>query len=406
VNCLTVEERVVPDWMKLPVALQHQFFEQAEAEAQRCKRRLLERAEKLQLLKRHLKIEVAPKDDAWQKWRVGVVDGSNSPMTSERLGSRYGAYCAGYMIFQGRQQIEEGYRPGSFLQDQVGSQDVAQKLLTMLRVKLEREVALECLKHKEIDLLLIDGSFFGFRADASVINREVIDYGGYDQGKELTEDVRDLTLEILRSGKAVGVIKRTRSNAIDGWLISKYGNLTYCLNCNDKYILSSVLPPRHWFAYEWLFGNPLHFNYYIHFRTLSRRHALEEGRVNVQKLYQSAVERTNTSILQNLGCDHAKILCTARHFVRCSSIASPFEFEAHINTDVKPMLPYFLDFHNPATGLPWPIDLIDSNASLPRGFTKEFVEEIEARLIRDPELSDKAALLEYFSYLNPQKEED
>ena len=245
--------------MKLPFALQHQFFEQAEAEARRCKRRLLERAEKIQGLKRHLRVETIPESDAWQKWRVAVVDGSNSPMTSERLGSRYGAYCAGYMIFEGRQQVEEGYRPGSFSQDQVGSQDVAQKLLTMLRVELEREVALECLRHKKIDLLLIDGSFFGFRADASMINHEVINFGGYDLGRELTEDVRDLTLEILKSGKAVGVVKRTRSNAIDGWLINNYGNITHCLNCNDKHILSSLLPLGHWFAYEWLFGNPLHF---------------------------------------------------------------------------------------------------------------------------------------------------
>jgi len=39
-----------------------------------------------------------------------------------------------------------------------------------------------------------------------------------------------------------------------------------------------------------------------------------------------------------------------------------------------------------------------------RGFTKEFVEEIEAQLIRDRELS-KHLISNHFTYLNPQKEE-
>jgi len=54
------------------------------------------------------------------------------------------------------------------------------------------------------------------------------------------------------------------------------------------------------------------------------------------------------------------------------------------------------------TGLPFPIDLIDENVLLPRGFTKEFVEEVEALLIQDKAL-DKVDLSNYFSYLNPQK---
>ena len=42
--------------------------------------------------------------------------------------------------------------------------------------------------------------------------------------------------------------------------------------------------------------------------------------------------------------------------------------------------------------------------AVPRGFTREFVEEIEATLARDPDL-DKFDLETRFSSLNPQKQE-
>ena len=69
---------------------------------------------------------------------------------------------------------------------------------------------------------------------------------------------------------------------------------------------------------------------------------------------------------------------------------------------IAPLLAYFQANYNPATGFPFPIDLIDESVSLPRKFTKEFVEEIEALLIQDEEL-DKIDLSNYFAYLNPQK---
>jgi hypothetical protein len=38
--------------------------------------------------------------------------------------------------------------------------------------------------------------------------------------------------------------------------------------------------------------------------------------------------------------------------------------------------------HSRATGLPLPLDMMDQNVGLPAGFTREFVEEIEANLIK------------------------
>ncbi|MFQ6134581.1 MAG: DNA double-strand break repair nuclease NurA, partial [Nitrososphaerales archaeon] len=407
------EERSIPDWMKIPVVLQHQFFKHAQEEAERCKRRLKKRFERISLLAKHIKTEPIPKSDEWRKWRVAVVDGSNSPVTSERLGSRYGVYCAEYMIFEGDQPVEEGFDADEFVQDQVGSRDVAEKVLSMMRVRLERSIALQCLEEKDVDLVLLDGSFFGFRAEAYRINDELLDTKDFEMGSDLTADVREKSLRLLKSGRAVGVIKRSRTSAFDGWLIRRYGDESRCIYSNDKFILSFLLPVGHWFAYHWLFRPTIEhietqrvleksriaFNYYTRFREIYRYKVLKKKeKISMEKIYDDAAQNLKRTIRKSLDIDHLQILKTARYYARCSN-ALPFEFETHLNAEVKPILSYFLGFHNPATGLPWPIDLVDENVSLPRGFTREFVDEIEAELIRDPEVQDKIGLQAYFSHL-------
>ncbi|MEE9586032.1 MAG: DNA double-strand break repair nuclease NurA [Nitrososphaerales archaeon] len=424
------QERTIPDWMKIPVVLQHQFFKHAQEEAERCKRRLNERFKRIKLLAKHIETKPIPKSDEWKNWRVAVVDGSNSPVTSERLGSRYGVYCAGYMIFEGDQPVEEGFGSDEFVQDQVGSRDVAEKVLSMMRVGLERRIALQCLEEKGADLVLLDGSFFGFRAEAYRINDEILDVKGYKRGIDLTSDVRDKTLKLLKSGRAVGIIKRSRTSAFDGWLISRYGDEGHCIYSNDRFILSFLLPVGYWFAYHWLLGaqdetlelkeglgkdfeklrrkelNLISFNYYNTFRSIYRYKVLKmKQKISLDKIYDDAAQSLKRTIYKSLKIDHGQVLRTARYHVRCSN-ALPFELETPLNKEVEPLLSYFLGFHNPATGLPWPIDLVDENVSLPRGFTREFVEEIEAELIRDPEVQDKIGLQAYFSHINPQKEED
>jgi hypothetical protein len=72
--------------------------------------------------------------------------------------------------------------------------------------------------------------------------------------------------------------------------------------------------------------------------------------------------------------------------------------------ELEQIVPYLAAVHNPATGLPLPLDMIDQNVGLPQGFTREFIEEIEANLVRDSAL-DKFDLQHHFAYLNPQKQE-
>ena len=119
------------------------------------------------------------------------------------------------------------------------------------------------------------------------------------------------------------------------------------------------------------------------------------------KQAQSTVEKR---MERDLGGRLKEISQNARHVYRACSATPPFCFEAHRDMKVEAVLSYFKQNCNPATGLPFPIDLVDQNVSLPRRFTKEFVEEVEALLIKDPEMG-KVNLANHFMSINPQKEE-
>ena len=392
-------------WRKLPQPLQHQFFKLAEKEAERCKERIQRIQRKLRILSEEVKGRPIPDSDEWRKWRVAVVDGSNSPTTSERLGIRVGTYCASYLIFEGLQQVDEGYVSRCYVTEQLEGYSESLTILELLRLNLERELAHYCLKKKNVDWIILDGSFFGFRASAYRVKEELVGVDEYRFGRELISNIRDKSLALMDSRKVVGVIKRSRSAAIDGWLLYKHGDPSVCVGANDKYILAALLPPGHYFAYEWLFGRPEAYNYYAQIKTLYDYATLSGKRIrSLDQLYDGAKRKVTHNIYRSLEHAVERITNLARYFVRCGE-PPPFEFEAKIGTDVEPLLSYFKAFHNPATGLPWPIDLVDMNTSIPKGFNKEFVEEIEALLIKDVS-TRRETLLHYFTYLNPQKEED
>ena len=304
------------------------------------------------------------------------------------------------MIFENEELVDEGYRSGKLSQDQVGDPELTKKTLGLLCTKLEREIAYHCLENEDIDFLLIDGSFFGFRAQLRGMRREEIDFDEFKTVGDLADYTRNLSIDLMESGKTVAIIKRVRTTAFDGWLTYQHGCEEHCIGRNDRAILASLMPQNHWFSYEWLLGSLEAFNYLTWFRTDYRR---LPGR-SKDSIFRHCKRTINYGIEKDLNCAASDILQTARYYVRCIDSAPPFCFETHKDVDVKLLLAYFQANHNPVTGLPFPIDLIDQNVSLPRGFTKEFVEEIEALLIRDREL-DTFDLSNYFMQLNPQKEE-
>ncbi len=395
-------------WSNLPVDLQHQFFIHAEEESKKCKQRLLAQAEKLKALRKDLHFEDIPEDDEWRKWKIASVDGSFSPATSERLGARYGVCCAGYMVFRDGDLVNEYYRSGELMQEQVGDPDLTATILSLLSTRLERELALQCIEKEKADLVLVDGAFFGYRAKLSQVRSTKIDVDEYKTVGRLADFVTDCSLDVMNSGKAVAVVKRVRTNALDGWLISKNKDAQQCIQRNDRAILASIMPPETYFAYEWLLGSPTAFNFYTTLRTAYEKMG---GSKDLAYAEQRAKEIVENDVLRSLNTQKVNprytaedIYKTARYYMRCSNAAPPFCFETLQNIDVKPILAYFAASYNPATGLPFPMDLIDQNVSLPTEFTREFVEEVEALLIHDPEI-EKFDLSNYFQSINPQKEE-
>jgi hypothetical protein len=397
-----LEEEVFSDWVKIPAKMQSQFFELAEKQAKNVKAKLLKDEAKLDALRKVLTFSKVPENDEWKNWRIAVVDGSDSPVMSERVGGRFGTFGATYHIFQGLDLISEEYYSGDYSEYQIGNPEASMKMLSVLTAKLERQVAMDCL-HKDVDLIIIDGSFFGFRPNCRILHRQRLINEPFKTGLDLVKYTRDLSIKLLESGKVLGIIKRVQSSAIDGWTIFKNGDDKLQLNRNDKDILSSLLNEGEFFSYETAFQEPVVFNYYTRLALAYSRYALNLDR-SMDSIFKAVKGDVHRNIKKDLDCEPELVLRTARHYVRCAYPAPAFCFETPVGFKLAPLLAFFKASCNKATGLPIQLDLTDQDVTIPAGFTREFVEEIEARLAKDPEL-DKYEIENHFGSLNPQKQE-
>lgn len=227
--------------------------------------------------------------------------------------------------------------------------------------------------------------------------------GEFKDGAELTKHVRDASIKLVESGKTVGIIKRVQAAALDGWSIHTNGNNSLALNHNDKEILSSLMKEGQLFSYESLFGDPTIFNYFTRLALAYDRYSVDPSRT-ITSIFKACTDDVDRNVKLDLLCESDKIFKMSRHYVRCSYPAPPFCFETPINHDLKDLLGFFAATANKATGLPLPLDLTDQDVTMPAGFTQEFVEEIEANLVKDPDLN-KYEIENHFSSLNPQKQE-
>jgi hypothetical protein len=274
---MKLEEGDFSDWVKIPARMQSQFFDLAAKQAKKVKAKLLKDKEKLDALCKVLTFSGIPENDEWKNWRIAVVDGSDSPVMSERVGGRFGTFGATYHIFQGLDLVSEEYYSGDYSEYQIGNPEASMKMLSVLTAKLERETAMDCL-HKDVDLIIIDGSFFGFRPNCRILHRQRLVDAPFKTGLDLVKYTRDLSIKLLESGKAIGIIKRVQSSAIDGWTIFKNGDDKLQLNRNDKDILSSLLKEGEFFSYETAFQDPISFNYYTRLALAYSRYSVNLDR--------------------------------------------------------------------------------------------------------------------------------
>jgi len=179
------------------------------------------------------------------------------------------------------------------------------------------------------------------------------------------------------------------------------------LRINDKHLLTMVMPPMTTWSYRDLCEDPLlyatFYRFYRRWRQTGRRP--EDLYADREKILSQCLEDWRRKFISDLDMELEKAPRLERHYVRYTGAAPPFEIETLANTKPEDFAEYFVEFHNPATGLPYPVDMVDEAVTLPRGSTTAFTEEVEARLIKDQDIENKTAISDYFTVLNPQKKE-
>lgn len=396
-------------WSKLPIDLQEQFYQKAEDEAQR----LIGVIGGFRLLMESVKHRIAPYARTLsfgpsRETSIAAVDGSFSPRPAETIGEKFSVYAAGFIMVKGKKIVDEGYLPGNMGESQAYGRELFNIILSVRETRLERVAALKALERNP-DLLLLDGSFLGFAYPLFRIARIA---KSLPVPKEIREEIFETTGEILKvtsvlldSGKCAGVIKRGRSRAIGGWLSVKDGVKNPLVNHLDKQILHNLMSPPAILDYKELLGRAELQRVYSRVSELLIREKYREPKDAFEEAVEWAVERLAKVL--SVPEDYAVRLQSRlnRLQVKVSEENPPFELEAPLGSEkyVMETLSSSVENFNMATGLPLAIDLIDENITLPVEFTREFVREVEARVVNSYAFN-LSEIKEFFASMNPQKE--
>ncbi len=382
------------EWIKLPQDLQHRFFELTEQEANR----LVEDIQKMDLQLKELSKELQPyihKIPTSDKTSiVAAIDGSRSPRLSERLGIRYGVFSAGAIFLKGIEKRKEDFRAGVFKRKQAFSPDKSKFFFNLLTTYAERKLALEVLGN--CDLLILDGSFYGFVYGAHSMKKSGL-YGDYED--KVLKEVFEATELLRKSGKVISVIKRSHTKAIGGYLAMKDRENPF-KTMIDKLILSTFMPKRTFFNYQELIGDKL-VQIYTSYAILASL-GWSEG-----DLMEEAEKRTFRPF-EILGLDKEGFKKMRRIQVRFYESMPPCEIEYPSSLNEEKLLEIFgqENFFNEATNLPLALDLVDNMVSLPSRFTEEFTSEVEGRVLEMiiKNQGNKEMVKTFFTLLNPQKQ--
>ncbi|MEM2338652.1 MAG: DNA double-strand break repair nuclease NurA [Nitrososphaerales archaeon] len=380
----------ISEWVKLPQDLQHRFFELAEEESQRLNQTIQMVEKEIQKLKQslHSYIDKLPNVDLVSK--VAAVDSSRSLRLSERLGIRYGVFASGIIYIKGFER-EEVFEAGVFKRRQAFSEEKSKFFFDLLTTYVERKLALKALPNS--DLVIIDGSFFSFLYSALKIKKQ----GLYSKEEEkIVQEIFQDTEALLKSGKVIGIIKRSHTRVIGGYLALKYGNNLFT-SIIDKLILSLIMPARSIFNYHKLIGDKV-----VHIYNYIARHASTQLKNILQK-----AESDVYALFEYLKLDPSEFKNLRRMQVRAYDYAPPCEIEYPSRIEVGKLLEWIAqpNFFNEATNLPMALDLVDNMVNLSTKFTDEFVNEVEGRVLEmiDKNGGNREAVRVFFSLLNPQK---
>jgi hypothetical protein len=323
---------------------------------------------------------------------VAATDSSRSPKLSERLGVRYGVFSSCTVFLRGTEKREEIFRAGAFKRKQALSQDKSRYFLDLLTTYVERKMALEALNR--CDILILDGSFYGFVYGAQRMKRSGL-YGSEEE--HMVKETFEMTETLRKSGKTIGVIKRSHTRAIGGYLALKNGTTPFT-TIIDKLILSTFMPEKSAFIYQKLIGDkPV--QVYTHLAILT---AIRSEGDLCQEAEKRAYAPFETLELEKEGFKEMR-----RIQVRFHRDLPPCEIEYPSSIPIQKLLERLgqKNFFNEATNLPMALDLVDSMVSLSAKFTEEFVSEVEGRVLETiaKNQGNHETVKTFFTLLNPQK---
>ncbi len=383
------------EWLKLPHDLQSKFFQKAEEESARVVENLGTMLQDLENIKPLIEPRLKKITTHDRQYIVGAVDGSRSPNLSERIGARYGVFTAGAVTIRGNTRLDERYEAGIFKRRQVYSKDKSRHFFSLLTMYAERKLALELLD--EVDLLLLDGSFYGFVYTALPMLRE----GKVgDEEKRIIADIKQMTDKLLESRKAIAVIKRSHASIIGGWIALEENKPDNpYVRMLDKLLLTYLMPGGAVFYYDDLIGEKHPAMFYIRLAALARMGWPEE-RDPVKRAYEVTYDPFTKFQL-----DYSLFNTLTRMQVKAYDTTPVCEIE-YSRLTPRDRIGEWLgqrNFFSDGTGLPTAIDLVDQLVGIPAKFTDEFVAEIEARALEKLRGKDPNITRIFFTYLNPQK---
>ena len=423
---LVGEGSEIPDLLKIPRPLQEKFYAAALEEVQALSKQIENLSSTVGEISRIIGggIFVCEAGDEWSGLKIGVVDGSDVPAVNDRIGLRYGLYSVAYKLFKGLDPVEDGeWFYGDRLSGKISMQrESFLKILDLITTYYERYAARNILN--QVDLVMIDGSFFGYRAGCSMVKEEELNWTdgltntNFKTVFDLISRINDLTVELTESGKAFGVIKRVSTMALDGYLCYLHGPQKG-VTLSDRSVLNMLMKPGEVFDYENVFGQNLRFDVLTWYRKTYMDSSIKQK--DPELILRKTEKRIYLQLIADLtprkpregewkSYENIPVVRAARStkrvFVKSVEDIPPIcvEFSSKMPPRMREhVLSYVLGTANPATGLPLALDLVDDLVSLPRGVCREFVNEIEGEMLRRG--FSRESLLAIFSRYNPQKEE-
>lgn len=389
-------------WSELPFDLQEEFYRLSESTALDLAKHIQDLEIELSANWPQVEFAVKPISQSDSKeLAISSVDGSRSPEPARRLGGDFAVYSAGLLRLQGKRIVENRFAVGKADSTKAPQVDLA-SLVSARTLAAEREVAVAALK--DADLVLLDGSFYGFSGEVTSVLRRRPGVSPHQLGEwsDAIQLALKRTEELVDSGKCIGVIKRSRTRAISGWLSAKSGKLVL-QGMTDKHILNRKLASLSYFDYERLLGGGSFLTYSMLAYNLANGREKEPTREALGRAAELAAARFTRAFGRPFGMrvDPSKL---RRFQARLFADAPPCELE--VPTSVPGGLINELlasENFSEATGLPHAIDMIDEYVGIPRAFTRDFVYEVEAR-VTSLAPSTLSGVRGFFSDLNPQKE--